>query len=367
MAKAHIANHFIQASITGAERQGFERKYLLDAANIPEDWYNQPDKRITEVQLSRLIKAVWRCTQDEFMGLAHRRCKNGVFALMAELSQQAKTLGGMLKQSARFYSAVYDGINVGLDDGSTCTSANSLSTPPSAHSSKSAPQVQTNDQSNKNSPLLFYRLHLEDQSQDPNHLLQEFLLLMWQRFGSWLVGQQIPFASTHFNYPAPPHENVYREMFTGELQYNQAVCGFYLHPRFLQLPIIRSESELKDFLKESPAYILHRPDLDDSLQTRIRLILQQYDFDQMPDLDQISKQLHLAPRTLRRKLSDEGCSLRAIKENLRKDYAIKLLSAENLNICEISHKTGFSEAAAFCRAFKRWTGVSPSDWRSDLM
>ena len=371
MTKAHIANHYIQACITGAETQGFERKDLLEAANIPEDWFNQPDKLITEEQLSQLIKAVWRCTQDEFMGLAHWRCKNGVFALMAELAQQAKTLGGMLKQSARFYSAVYDGIDVGLDDSSTLFSPPSTrsSTVPSKPDGQTRTQANdpTNDQSNQNSPLLFYRLHLQDQNQDPNHLLQEFLLLMWQRFGSWLVGQQIPFASTHFNYPAPPHENVYREMFTGELQYNQAISGFYLHPRFLQLPIVRSESELKDFLKESPAYILHRPDLDDSLQTHIRLILQQYDFDQMPDLDQISAQLHLAPRTLRRKLSDEGSSLRVIKENLRKDYAIKLLDAEHLNIGEISHKTGFSEAAAFCRAFKRWTGLSPSDWRNSYV
>ena len=352
MAKPHIANHFIQACITGAVRQGVSVEELLSSANIPLNWLNQPDKMITEQQLSQLIKAVWRNTQDEFMGLAHQRCKNGVFALMAELAQQAKTLGGMLKQSARFYSAVYDGIDIGLD-----------------HPDQKA-YGETADNENKmrdlESPLLFYRLYLSDNSNDPNHLLQEFLLLMWQRFASWLVGQQIPFASTCFSYPAPKHSREYNVMFSGEMLYEQDKSGFYLHPRFLQLPIIRSDSELYDFLKNSPAYILHRPDQDDSLQTRIRLLLQQHDFDQMPDLDQISLQLHIAPRTLRRKLKEEGSSLRLIKETLRKDYAIKLLTGENLNIGEVSEKTGFSETAAFCRAFKRWTGVSPSDWQGQV-
>ena len=340
-AKAHIANHYIHASIDGALKQGYSAEELLDAAGIPRPWLNKPEHCITEQQLSQLIKAVWRKTRDEFMGLAHRRCKNGVFALMAEMAQQADTLGGMLKQSARFYNAVYEGMDIGPMDF---------------------------DQTNKLHPTssqLFYRLQLNDQSLDQDHLLQEFLLLMWQRFACWLTGQQIPFANTHFNYPEPEHVSEYHVMFTGELCFNQPICGFSLHPRFLQLPIIRTHSELTGFLKESPAYILHRPDQDDRLHTRIRCILQQFDFDQMPDLETISQQLHLTPRTLRRKLKDEGYTLRSIKEGLRKDYAIKLLTAGQLNVAEISTRTGFSESAAFCRAFKRWTGQSPSDWRNE--
>ncbi|OPX56041.1 AraC-type DNA-binding protein [Oceanospirillum multiglobuliferum] len=333
--KAYIANHYIQACITGAQRQGFAAETLLAAAGIPLDWLNQPDKAITEQQLSQLIQAVWRCTRDEFMGLTSRRCKNGVFALMAEFVQQGKTFGGMLQQSARFYSAVYEGIELGLE-------------PALSHA---------------NTSHIFYRLHLQDDALDPDHLLQEFLLLMWQRFGSWLVGQQIPFATTCFSYARPAHAAEYRAMYSGQLCYQQPCCGFALHPRYLQLPIVRSESDVQAFLKASPALILHRPDQDDSLQTRVRLLLQQYDFEQMPDLEQISVELHLTPRTLRRKLNEEGGSLRQIKESLRRDFAIKLLTAEHISISEISEKTGFSETAAFCRAFKRWTGKSPSNWR----
>jgi AraC-like DNA-binding protein len=52
---------------------------------------------------------------------------------------------------------------------------------------------------------VFFRLSLKEASQDTDHMLQEFLLLMWQRFTCWLVDQQIPFATTQFSYPPPPH------------------------------------------------------------------------------------------------------------------------------------------------------------------
>lgn len=335
-AKAHIAHHYLEACISGAIAQGVDKAALLTAAGIPADGVSNPHYLLTEQQLSRLIKAVWRTTCDEFMGLAPMVCKNGVFALMAELAQQASTLGGMLEQSARFYRTVYHYLDAELED-----------------------ERQTDSQQRQ----VFYRLHLQDQGRDPAHLLQEFLLLMWQRFGSWLVGQHVPFNATYFSYAAPSHAREYDAMFTGNLVFNAPTCGFSLHPRYLQLPIIRTRDELDEFLKASPAMILHRPDQDDRLTTRVRMLLQQYDFHQLPELDELSEHLHLAPRTLRRKLADEGSSLRAIKEALRKEFAMKLLGSEHLSINDISERAGFSETAAFCRAFKRWTGVSPSQWR----
>jgi AraC-like DNA-binding protein len=52
-----------------------------------------------------------------------------------------------------------------------------------------------------------------------------------------------------------------------------------------------------------------------------------------------------------------------IKESLRQDFAMKLLNNEHLSIQEVAEQTGFAEPAAFCRAFKRWTGQSPMRWR----
>ena len=334
MTKAHIANHFLQASIGGAVRQGHTAVALFHDANIPIEWLNCPDQRISEQQFTRLIKAVWRTTQDEFMGLAPQACRNGIFALMAEFCLSAATLGAMLKRSARFYSTVYEDIDIGLEE------------------------HPENEES-----LVLFRLDLQDSHNDPDHLLQEFLLLMWQRFSCWLVDQQIPIAATQFRYKAPKHAEEYRAMYPGKHLFSQPFGGFYLHPRYLQLPIVRSEAELAIFLEESPAYILHRPDQDHSLQAKIRFIVAQHDFSSMPDLESLGKELNLTPRTITRKLKDEGTCFSKIKESLRRDCAIKLLKNEHLDISDVGERVGFTETASFSRAFKRWTGKTPSAWK----
>jgi AraC-like DNA-binding protein len=83
----------------------------------------------------------------------------------------------------------------------------------------------------------------------------------------------------------------------------------------------------------------------------------------MPDLETLSEQLHIAPRSICRKLEQEGTSLRQIKAALRREHAIRLMTSENLSIAEVASRVGFSEPASFHRAFKRWTGKAPSAWR----
>jgi hypothetical protein len=192
--RAHIANHYLHASIRGAERQGFQRETLLASAGVPAAWLENPEQLITEEQLTQLIKTVWRATRDEFLGLSIRRCKNGTFALMTDYCLGSATLGAVLRKSVRFFNIACDNINISLDE------------------------------SNRNK-LMFFTLSLEDASQDTDHMLQEFLLLMWQRLACWLVDQQIPFAITQFNYPSPFHVAEYRAMFPTELHFDEFVCG----------------------------------------------------------------------------------------------------------------------------------------------
>ncbi|WP_217697014.1 AraC family transcriptional regulator [Marinobacter lutaoensis] len=284
MTKAHILNHYLRATVRGAERLGHPPEALLAQAGIPAQWLRQPDRRITEAQLTRLIQTVWRCTRDEFMGFSTHACHLGTFALMADYCLGSATLGAILRKSARFYRTLCDNLDIGFEP----------------HDPGGDRQV-------------FFRLSLRDSRQDSDHLLQEFLLLMWQRFSCWWVSQRIPFATTRFSYPAP-------------------------------------------------AYILHRPSQDGSLGHRVRALLSAYSYSDMPGLEALARQLHMTPRSIGRKLQEEGTSLRDIKTSLRREHAIRLMSTENLTIAEISERVGFSETASFCRAFKRWTGKSPSHW-----
>ena len=63
-------------------------------------------------------------------------------------------------------------------------------------------------------------------------------------------------------------------------------------------------------------------------------------------------------------MDDEGESYRKILDDLRRDLAIELLSDSGKNLAEIADTLGFSETSAFHRAFKKWTGTRPGEYRT---
>ncbi len=74
----------------------------------------------------------------------------------------------------------------------------------------------------------------------------------------------------------------------------------------------------------------------------------------------------MTARTLRRNLTAEWYSFQHLKNEWRRDQAINLLGDSTYTISQIALRVGFSEPAAFTRAFKKWTGVSPRRYRQSL-
>lgn len=80
------------------------------------------------------------------------------------------------------------------------------------------------------------------------------------------------------------------------------------------------------------------------------------------DVDLVARELNLSTRSLRRKLDEEGTSFREILQEQRLLRARKLLDDGKHQISELAAFVGYSDVAVFSRAFKTWTGVSPSDY-----
>jgi AraC-like DNA-binding protein len=82
-----------------------------------------------------------------------------------------------------------------------------------------------------------------------------------------------------------------------------------------------------------------------------------------PPLEAVAKQLGKTERTLRRSLADEGVSYRVLVEEVRRRRADELLADPAVSVAEVAFALGFSEHAAFTRAYKRWTGATPIERR----
>ena len=81
-------------------------------------------------------------------------------------------------------------------------------------------------------------------------------------------------------------------------------------------------------------------------------------------IDKVAGTLGMSRQTLYRRLKAEGVTFEEILDAKRRSLAIRYLGLQRLSVKAVAYKLGFSEPAAFSRAFKRWTGVSPSDFRT---
>ena len=81
--------------------------------------------------------------------------------------------------------------------------------------------------------------------------------------------------------------------------------------------------------------------------------------------DGAAAQLNMSPRTLQRKLAEAGTSYSALVDATRKDLALRYIDDPQRSITDITFSLGFAGPSSLTRAFKRWTGVSPSDYRSE--
>ncbi|CAI8248416.1 MAG: HTH-type transcriptional regulator VirS [Marinobacterium sp. xm-d-530] len=83
-------------------------------------------------------------------------------------------------------------------------------------------------------------------------------------------------------------------------------------------------------------------------------------------MESVANKLNITTRTLRRKLADEGTRFQDIKDSVRRDHAIHLLNQSALSIQSIASQLGYSETAAFIRAFTKWTGQTPKVFRTGV-
>jgi AraC-like DNA-binding protein len=82
--------------------------------------------------------------------------------------------------------------------------------------------------------------------------------------------------------------------------------------------------------------------------------------------EETAKQLHMSPRTLQRKLAEANTTYLQLVDDTRKDLALRYIEDPRRSVTDITFSLGFSQPSAFTRAFKRWTGVSPSEHRTRL-
>ena len=180
------------------------------------------------------------------------------------------------------------------------------------------------------------------------------------------IGADIRPLATSFRHAAPADLRAHKAHFGPEIRWEAKVDELvFLRSLLDTIPRMANPSLSAHFDRQAERLLQKARDTDD-LPLRVRHVVEHSLPSGEPASSRVAKQLAMSERTLRRSLATDGSSFRAIVEDVRKDRAALLLEDDRSSLAEIAIALGFSELSAFSRAFKRWTGRSPSEARGQM-
>lgn len=173
------------------------------------------------------------------------------------------------------------------------------------------------------------------------------------------------FARVAFEHPAPADPGPLRELFGPEaaLEFGAATNRLAFDRALLDAPVRSGDAALFAYLEEHAlAALAARPrsdDLVDQLRHALREALKQGE----PKVERLAVRVQLSGRTLQRRLADLKTSFQEVLDGVRYDLSRAYLRDEALDLSQVAYLLGYSELRAFDRAFKRWAGIAPREWR----
>lgn len=335
--RATVAAGFVTGMLSGVAARRIDPAPLLRAAGISQAALRDRRARVPLAAYVALYNGVVAALADEGFALFQRALRPGTFEFLCRATAGSPSVGEALARAARFLALVLPDLAI------------------SVSRSRGVARLEIAE-----------RRRLARRAGDRRRVFAfEWLLRLLHGLACWLAGRGIALQSVRFPFPRPPHAADYALVYTEHSTFDDATLVALFDAAVLDLPVVRDASDVDAFLEGAPGRIsiLYRRDRE--MVRRVRELLAR-DLAAVPSLDAAARALHVSPRTLHRRLSEEGSAYRAIREELRRAQALARLEKSRRRIADIAADLGYSEPSAFFRAFHAWTGESPSAYRKRL-
>lgn len=320
---------FVNAVMRAFHDRNADPATALAAAQIAPSQLNDPQARVTAAQFEALCHSAMQQLDDEALGWFSRRLPWGSYGLLCRASLGAPNLGVALKRWCRHHRLLTDDIELRLElRGDSAT------------------------------------LRIDERRALGE--LREFCLVTLLRYvhgyACWLIDSRITLSAVDFPFARPPHGDVHPLLFPGPVRFGRERAAMRFAAPYLELPPRRDEAALRTMLQHALPLTVLQYRRDRLLASRARAVMVKRPGDPH-DAPAMAAALNVSVRTLHRQLRDEGSSLQALKDAVRREHAIQLLSRSDQPIKQIARAVGFASEKTFARAFRQWTGVAPSEHR----
>ena len=200
---------------------------------------------------------------------------------------------------------------------------------------------------------------------DPPPIVEEYNLSFWSKLARTIQGTDMRPVEVMFTHQRTPYAAEAEEVFGAPVKFGCARNGLVYELEVLATGIAPVDSGLRRAIgaraDEALAALGDQHTATDRVRAQIRAQLR----GDGVSAELIAKALGMSARTLRRRLEEEGESFQDLRDAERKEQAMDHARETQLSISEIAYLLGFAETSAFHRAFKRWTGMTPAQYRND--
>lgn len=317
--------------LVGALRHGFAREDLLRRMGVPSEAMDDPQWPVPIEKTGAVLRHVARRMRDELVGLSDKPVPLGTFACVIQQLLRCSTLGEALRLGLRLYRLVAPGFPVRL-------------------------------RTVQGTARLEARL-AANRADFPFEAASVCWVLCLAR---WLTNRSIPVREAWMSSPAQdPRYREKQPFFEVPARYGCSGTGVAFDATWLQRPLARSAESLEPFLNMALANLMRSHLVAPGAAELVRSQLQMHGgtgpFSRT--LQSVARTLGVSARSLRRRLQLEGCSYHHLKDAMRRDLALNLVGNSDVALVEIGDRLGFADASTFHRAFKRWTGAAPGEFR----
>jgi AraC-like DNA-binding protein len=326
-----ISTVLVRVLVEAVERSGVDHRELLTRGRIDPDRLGETEARFEIHEFARLQGLALDLTGDEALGLhVAEHATDAAFDLVAHLAMHAPTFREGLELCAQFQRLLMDDSSLRLDDTGGVTT-----------------------------------IHYEFARCEPrsDRMHAEFVMGGILRMSRAFAGRKVNPRGVAFDHPRPGHHREYIRMFGESVRFAQPWTCIEFDATILDARNLHQHPQLYSVLRSEAERSLERLASESGSAERLRRYLLSRPPARIPDMMAAARDLGMSPRSLRRRLASEGTTYRALVQSALEESAGHLLRDPRKSVQETAYALGFSDAATFHRAFKRWTGLTPKEYR----
>ena len=178
----------------------------------------------------------------------------------------------------------------------------------------------------------------------------------------WAAGENVSPARVTLHRPGVERPEIYWDFFRAPIDFDSEENALYFSADSLDLPLLGANSTLLAHNEQLTATYLSRLLRGDMINSVYSQILSSIELHAV-SVNRVAEELSMSTRTLQRKLKASGTSFESLLNDVRRERALQYIQSNDYSVQEIGHMLGFSDLSNFSRAFRRWTAMSPTEYR----